>query len=121
VDDERRGGRRDRGACHARQEAHRDPGPAQQVVVLERAARAALGRFCGEPARARQTSARVAAAERCMSTTEALNHRQWPADRRGVYEVWYLTWNHAATGQGFWLRYISESPDVGEPRGELWF
>jgi len=54
-------------------------------------------------------------------STEALNHRQWPADRRGVYEVWYLTWNHRATGQGFWLRYISESPDVGEPRGELWF
>ena len=54
-------------------------------------------------------------------TTEAQNHRQWPADRRGVYEVWYLTWNHAATGQGFWLRYISESPAVGKPRSELWF
>jgi hypothetical protein len=54
-------------------------------------------------------------------STETLNERQWPRDRRGVYEVWYLTWNHAPTGQGFWLRYIAESPHVGEPRGELWF
>jgi Tocopherol cyclase len=54
-------------------------------------------------------------------TTEPLNHRQWPADRTGVYEVWYLTWNHAPSGQGFWLRYISEAPSVGEPRSELWF
>jgi hypothetical protein len=49
------------------------------------------------------------------------NHRHWPADARGVYEVWYLTWNHAPTGQGFWLRYITEAPKDGPPRAELWF
>jgi hypothetical protein len=54
-------------------------------------------------------------------STEALNERQWPGDRKGVYEVWYLTWNHAPTGQGFWLRYISEAPLVGQARSELWF
>src|SRR4051812_940815 len=56
-------------------------------------------------------------------STEADNHRRWTDATRGVYEVWYMTWNDPATGQGFWLRYITESPeqDHGEPRGELWF
>jgi len=58
------------------------------------------------------------------------NHRRWRADQTGVYEVWYTTWNHPATDQGFWLRFITEvpkpgsggSPPYGEaPRGELWF
>ena len=64
----------------------------------------------------------------CSMTRE----RQPPAlgsTARGVYEVWYLTWNHPQTGQGFWLRYITEAPTparrraaYGEaPRGELWF
>ncbi len=50
-----------------------------------------------------------------------MNARQWNGDRRGVYEVWYLTWNHAPTGQGFWLRYITEAPLEGPARAELWF
>jgi hypothetical protein len=54
-------------------------------------------------------------------TTEAHNHRHWAPDRTGVYEVWYMTWNHAPTGQGFWLRYISEVPTEGPARAELWF
>lgn len=57
------------------------------------------------------------------SSTERDNVRHWPADARGTYEVWYTTWNHPATGQGFWLRFIIEAPGAGhgEPRGELWF
>lgn len=52
-------------------------------------------------------------------TTEPLNHRHW--HRPGTYEVWYLTWNHPGTDQGFWLRYLSEAPVSGPARGELWF
>jgi hypothetical protein len=55
-------------------------------------------------------------------TTEADNYRRWNDTSRGVYEVWYMTWNDPRSGQGFWLRYITESPaQHGEPRGELWF
>jgi hypothetical protein len=54
-------------------------------------------------------------------TTEALNHRQYCDGRTGVYEVWYLTWNHPATGQGFWLRYVIEAPTRGAAHAELWF
>ena len=53
--------------------------------------------------------------------SEADNDRHWTDDTRGVYEVWYLTWNHPETGQGFWLRFITEAPVDGEPHGELWF
>jgi len=53
--------------------------------------------------------------------TEQFNHRHWDDRRRGIYEVWYLTWNDPQTGQGFWLRYIDECPSRGEHRGELWF
>lgn len=53
--------------------------------------------------------------------TERYNNRHWTDDTRGVYEVWYLTWNHPGTGQGFWLRYITEAPVDGPLRGELWF
>lgn len=61
--------------------------------------------------------------------SEADNLRRWPADRKGVYEVWYTTWNDPTTGQGFWLRFILEVPTPGggvppygeAPRGELWF
>ncbi len=58
------------------------------------------------------------------------NHRRWRAEQTGVYEVWYTTWNHPKTGQGFWLRFITEAPRPGSggsppygeaPRGELWF
>lgn len=54
-------------------------------------------------------------------TTEAANLRRWSDDQRGVYEVWYLTFNHALTGHGFWLRFVIEQPDQGPARGELWF
>lgn len=53
--------------------------------------------------------------------SEQDNHRRWSEADRGVYEVWYMTWNDPASGQGYWLRYITESPVAGEPRGELWF
>ncbi len=53
--------------------------------------------------------------------TERHNVRHWTDDRRGVYEVWYMTWNHPGTDQGFWLRYITEAPVDGPPRAELWF
>jgi hypothetical protein len=47
---------------------------------------------------------------------EADNLRLGDDARRDAYEVWYLTWNEPVTGQGFWLRYITEPG-----RGELWF
>lgn len=53
--------------------------------------------------------------------SEADNVRRWPVGKRGVAEVWYVTWNDPKTGQGFWLRFINKSPDQGEPFGELWF
>lgn len=53
--------------------------------------------------------------------TERHNFRHWDNDKRGVYEVWYLTWNHPGTEQGFWLRYITEAPVDGPLRAELWF
>lgn len=49
------------------------------------------------------------------------NLRHWDDAARGVYEVWYLTWNHPGTDQGFWLRYLTEAPLQGPPRAELWF
>jgi hypothetical protein len=53
--------------------------------------------------------------------SEADNHRHWDASKRGAYEVWYTTWNHPKTDQGFWLRFITEAPFEGPPRAELWF
>jgi hypothetical protein len=62
--------------------------------------------------------------------TEHDNHRHWVPDAEGVYEVWYTTWNHPGTDQGFWLRFITEAPRPGSggsppygeaPRAELWF
>lgn len=61
---------------------------------------------------------------------EADNHRRWAPQQTGVYEVWYTTWNHPATNQGFWLRFITETPTPGSggappygeaARAELWF
>jgi len=54
-------------------------------------------------------------------SAEEDNHRRWANDERGRYEVWYATWNDPKTGQGFWLRYITEAPVAGALRGELWF
>lgn len=45
--------------------------------------------------------------------SEADNARRDPANG---YEVWYLTWNHPETGEGYWLRYVIE---LGH--AELWF
>ncbi len=53
--------------------------------------------------------------------SEADNHRRWSDATLGVYEVWYMTWNHPETGQGFWLRFITETPTRGPLRAELWF
>ena len=39
---------------------------------------------------------------------EADNVRRWDDARTDAYEVWYLTWNHPATGQGYWLRFVTE-------------
>ncbi len=53
-------------------------------------------------------------------SSEQANHRRWRDDLTGSYEVWYLTFNHAPTGQGFWLRFVIEKPEYGPARGELW-
>jgi hypothetical protein len=51
------------------------------------------------------------------------NVRRWDGAARGHYEVWYLTFNHAASQTGYWIRYTLESPlaGVGEPYAQLWF
>lgn len=55
--------------------------------------------------------------------SEADNLRRWSASDVGVYEVWYLTWNHAPTETGYWLRHVTEVPRPGHgaARAELWF
>lgn len=57
------------------------------------------------------------------AVSEADNLRRWSARDVGVYEVWYLTWNHAATDTGYWLRHVTEVPQPGHgaARAELWF
>jgi hypothetical protein len=54
---------------------------------------------------------------------DAGNRMRWNERRPGAYEVWFLTWNHAASGDGFWLRYTLEAPTAGhgEPYAALWF
>ncbi len=52
-------------------------------------------------------------------TTEDANLRHWDDTSKGVYEVWYTTWNHPETGQGFWLRFITEAPVDGPPRAYI--
>ncbi len=56
-------------------------------------------------------------------TSEPDNHRRWDGHTPGRYEVWYLTFNDPATGDGFWLRYTLEAPlpGHGEPYAQLWF
>ena len=57
------------------------------------------------------------------AATEADNRRRWDGERRGHYEVWYLTCNHRASRTGYWIRYTLESPlpGHGEPYCQLWF
>lgn len=52
--------------------------------------------------------------------SEQWNERRFVANEPS-YEVWYATWNHEATGQGFWLRFVVERDHQGQGRGELWF
>ena len=49
------------------------------------------------------------------------NVRRWDGERRGHYEVWYVTFNHVASQTGYWIRYTLESPLDGEPYAQLWF
>jgi hypothetical protein len=51
------------------------------------------------------------------------NLRVWDGQKRGHYEVWYLTCNHLASRTGFWIRYTLEAPLAGhgEPYAQLWF
>jgi hypothetical protein len=55
--------------------------------------------------------------------TVADNLPRWDGQRRGCYEVWYLTWVDPVSGDGCWLRYVIEAPlpGVGEPYAQLWF
>src|SRR5689334_19648228 len=55
--------------------------------------------------------------------TETDNVRRWDGQRRGHYEVWYLTLNDPASRDGYWIRYTLESPldGHGEPYAQLWF
>ena len=53
---------------------------------------------------------------------EVDNHRRWDGHTPGRYEIWYLTFNDPATGDGFWIRYTLEAPADGrEPYAQLWF
>ena len=50
------------------------------------------------------------------------NARKWDGEKRGHYEVWYLTMSDPESGRGFWFRYTLEVPKAGgrEPVAELW-
>ena len=52
--------------------------------------------------------------------TEADNAPVWDG-RRGHYEAWYLTFNHAPSRAGFWIRYTLEAPRDDAPRAQVWF
>ena len=56
-------------------------------------------------------------------STERDNQMVWDGRSPGHYEVCYLTFNHRASGTGFWIRYTLESPlpGHGEPYAQLWF
>ena len=53
--------------------------------------------------------------------TEPDNAPVWDGRRAGHYEVWYLTFNHAPSRAGFWIRYTLESPRAGVPYAQVWF
>lgn len=52
---------------------------------------------------------------------EADNHLVWDRQKRGHYEVYYLTCNHLESRTGFWIRYTLESPLHEAPYAQLWF
>ena len=63
-----------------------------------------------------------------MTSSAAVDNQRHTTDAsEGIYEVWYLTWNHAATNTGYWLRYTLEYPsksgpgEPAEPHAEVWF
>ncbi|MFT3691753.1 MAG: tocopherol cyclase family protein [Kofleriaceae bacterium] len=53
-------------------------------------------------------------------SSEGWNERRLPPNQPG-YEVWYATWNHPKTGQGFWLRFVIDRDVRKHSRAELWF
>ncbi len=57
------------------------------------------------------------------SPSEPDNVRRWDGEKRGHYEVWYVTLNHLASQTGYWIRYTLESPQPGkgDPYAQLWF
>jgi len=59
--------------------------------------------------------------------SDAANTRRWDGRAAGRYEVWYATFNHRATGTGYWIRYTLEAPTASagandrRPYAQLWF
>ncbi len=45
----------------------------------------------------------------------------WDGRRAGHYEAWYLTFNHAPSRAGFWIRYTLEAPRGRAPCAQVWF
>lgn len=60
--------------------------------------------------------------EQVVRPATGANEPRWDGQRRGHYEVWYLTLNQPESGRGFWLRYTLEVPKDGrrDPVAELW-
>lgn len=54
-------------------------------------------------------------------TTAADNVCRWDGARRPHYEVWYLTFNHRASGTGWWICYTLDAPVRGDAFGQVWF
>ncbi len=54
---------------------------------------------------------------------DAANRLRWEQGRSGHYEVYYLTFNHRASGSGFWIRYTMTAPDKGkgDAYAQIWF
>ncbi|HOX28267.1 MAG TPA: hypothetical protein PLQ76_03835, partial [bacterium] len=54
---------------------------------------------------------------------EKENFLRWSPGKTGMYEVYYLTFNHLASGAGYWIRYTMNAPDSGkgEPYAQMWF
>jgi hypothetical protein len=57
-----------------------------------------------------------------MSADDA-NVSRWDGNRRGHYEVWYLTLNHTASRTGYWIRYTIDVPEArsGPAYAAVWF
>jgi hypothetical protein len=56
-------------------------------------------------------------------STEKDNRMVWDRRKAGHYEVWYTTFNHKASGTGYWIRYTLSSPLPGHGSAscKLWF